>query len=40
MQYENRSVIYLDIDGVLNRGTTLHQEELSLDLIENLSIKE
>ena len=38
MQYENQSVIYLDIDGVLNRGATLHKEELSLDLIENLSI--
>ena len=38
MQYESQSVIYLDIDGVLNRGSTLHKEELSLDLIENLSI--
>lgn len=38
MQYKNKSVIYLDIDGVLNRGATLHKEELSLDLIENLSI--
>ncbi len=38
MQYESQSVIYLDIDGVLNRGSTLHKEELSHDLIENLSI--